>query len=437
MILALTGFGITSAQAATGTDIEDIRIRLSPERTRLVFDLTSPVEHRVFSLANPDRLVIDFEDILFKADINKLNLKNTPIKQIRLGRRADHKLRVVLDLVEKMRPRSFSLKPAQPYGHRLVIDLYPHLSQVREPIQQVDRDTRTTRDVIIAIDAGHGGEDPGAVGWGNLYEKNVVLAISKQLALLFNREPGFTARLIRKGDYSIKLRKRINIAFDHRADFFLSIHADAFRTSKASGASVYALSLGRSTSEAAKWLADKENRADLIGGSGLISLDDHAEPYLPGVLLDMSMDASLATSMDMASFVLQALGQVTKLHKKGVEQARFAVLKSPEIPSILIETGYISNPGEAKKLAQKSHQKKIATAIFTGIKRYVTAHPPEGTRLLAAIRRNGFFIYTIEQGDTLLTIASRYKISAKKLKELNGLRSDAIRVGQKLKISPG
>ena len=447
MLLALAG--VSSAQVATAskkdagqketgieeTGIEAMRIRLSPERTRLVFDLTSPVEHRVFRLSAPDRLVIDFKNIVFKAELNKLNLQQTPIGQIRLGRRAKQELRVVIDLTEKVRPSSFRLQPTRPYGHRLVIDLYPLTEKPGEAPQPPERETRAGADVIIAIDAGHGGEDPGAVGEGKLYEKNVVLAISKQLASLFDRETGYTAMLIRRGDYSITLRKRIETAFDYRADFFLSIHADAFRTSRASGASVYAYSLGKSTSEAARWHADKENRVDLIGGSGLISLDDKT-PVLKNVLLDLSMDANLPRSMGLASAVLRALGRVTRLHKKQVEQARFVVLKSPDIPSILIETGYISNPGEAKKLALKSHQQKLSSAIFIGVKQYVAAHPIEGT-LLASINQEGLLIYTIEPGDTLSEIAFRYRVSTRKIKALNGLRSDTIQAGQKLKIPPG
>ena len=415
--------------------IEAMRIWLSPERTRVVFDLTSPVEYRVTPYVAPDRLVIDFKNIAFKADPDKLDLKDTPIGQIRPGRNANQELRVVLDLTRKILPRNFRLQPTGPHGHRLVIDLYPLAKEARAAPQPLDREIRASSDVIIAIDAGHGGEDPGAVGKGNLYEKNVVLAISKQLARLFDQERGYTAKLIREGDYSIALRKRTELAFKHRADYFLSIHADAFRTSKVSGASVYAFSLRETTSEAARWLANKANRVDLIGGSGLISLDDDT-PYLKGVILDLYMGDSLVKSRALGDSVLRALGRVTRLHRKKVERARFVVLRAPDIPSILIETGYISNPGEAKNLARKSYQQKLASAIFTGVKQHVAAYPIEGT-LLAQSKRDGPLIHIIEPGDTLSEIAAQYRVSASKIKALNGLRSDTIRVGQKLKIPPG
>ncbi len=400
-----------------------------------MFDLTHPVEHKIFPLTAPDRLVVDLQDVAFKARVNKLKLKDTPIGQLRIGKQANQELRIVLDLIEQVRPRSFTLKPTHPYGHRLVIDLYPPLGQVTAPIQPADRDTRSTQDIIIAIDAGHGGEDPGAVGRrGKLYEKNVALAISRRLADLFNQQRGFTARLIRDGDYYVALRRRTQISRQNQADFFVSIHADAFKTPEVSGASVYALSQKGATSEAARWLAEKENRADLIGGGG-ISLDDK-DDVLAGVLRDLSITASLATSLALGKSVLQSLQPVSELRKKRVEQAGFTVLKAPDVPSILIETGYISNPGDAKKLASKAHQKKIARAIFTGIKGYASAHPPEGT-WLAASKRNGIVTYIIERGDTLSKIASRYRVSSRKIKEFNGLRSDTIRIGQTLKIPTG
>ncbi len=423
---------------ATVTSIDGVRVRPSPDRTRIVFDLSHPVDHRIFSLTDPSRLVIDIQDASLNTSIKSLSLKNTPISSIRTSRRDGDDVRVVLDLTDEVRPRSFVLQPIMQYGDRLVIDLYTSSQQTAPIVQKADRLKNQMRDVVIAIDPGHGGDDPGAIGPGKLYEKDVVLAISQRLHNLFIKEPGFNSRLVREGDYYVALRKRTAIARQSQADVFLSIHADAFKTPKVSGASVYAISQKGATSETARWLAEKENRADLIGGVGGVSLDDK-DDLLAGVLLDLSMTASLAASLEMGKHVLGPLGKVNKLHKKNVEQAGFAVLKSPDIPSLLIETGYISNPGEAKKLGTKSHQRKLAKAIFTGVRDYMQINPPTGSYLAWVKQGKGdqLVTYTIVRGDTLSEIAHRYRVSFKKLKELNGLSSDTIRIGQKLKIPPG
>ncbi|MFT6432747.1 MAG: N-acetylmuramoyl-L-alanine amidase, partial [Candidatus Azotimanducaceae bacterium] len=261
------------------TLIDSIRVRPSPERTRIVFDLSQPVEHKLFSLSNPRRLVIDIEDARLGSDkakniLENLSYRGTPIKNMRTASRNVNDLRVVLELEEPVKPRSFVLRPILQYGHRLVIDLYEVEQQIAPISKQVDRISRQMRDVVIAIDAGHGGDDPGAVGKGKFYEKNAVLAIAKKLHLMFQKEPGFKSVLTREGDYYLAHRKRTEIARAQQADVFLSIHADAFKTAEASGASVYAISQQGATSEAARWLAEKENSADLIGGVGAVSLDD-------------------------------------------------------------------------------------------------------------------------------------------------------------------
>ncbi len=425
--------------SASQTEIDGLRVRPSPERTRIVFDLGQPVEHNLFSLSDPHRLVIDISSARLSFDVSNLVLKQTPIVAVRTSKRNNGEdIRVVLDLTEEVRPVSFVLKPIMQYGDRLVIDLYGKDQPSRTVAPKSERTLAQIRDVIIAIDAGHGGDDPGAVGSGRLYEKDVVLGIAKRLHVLFEQEPGFRAKLIREGDYYVALRKRTEIARGSQADVFLSIHADAFKTPKASGASVYAISQKGATSEAARWLAEKENRADLIGGVGSVSLDDK-DDLLAGVLLDLSMTASLSFSLEMGNLVLENLKKVNKLHKKTVEQAAFAVLKSPDIPSLLIETGYISNPAEARKLATKSHQKKLANAIFKGVKVAMQSNPPNGSYLAWVKQGKGgdALTHVIERGDTLSEIASRYRVSFKKLKNINGLRNDTIRIGQTLKIPPG
>lgn len=431
-----------NATYAQKSSIDGVRVRPSPERTRMVFDLGGPVDHRIFSLADPYRLVIDISSSDLQADIAGIDLGNTPILAIRSSSRNEgDDVRVVLDLSEQIRPKSFVLKPIMQYGDRLVIDLYDKSQPAEPTIQKSERELTQMRDVIIAIDAGHGGDDPGAIGPTNLYEKHVVLAIAKKLHALFEAEPGFKARLIRTGDYYIALRKRTEIARQSQADILLSIHADAFKTPKVSGASVYAISQRGATSETARWLAEKENRADLIGGVGSVSLDDK-DDLLAGVLLDLSMTASLSFSLEMGNEVLNALSKVNKLHKKRVEQAAFAVLKSPDIPSLLIEMGFISNPREEKNLGSRRHQEKLAGAIFDGVRRSLQANPPAGSYLAWVKQGRGegdalAVVHTIERGDTLSEIADRYRVSARKLKDFNGLRSDIIRIGQTLKIPPG
>jgi N-acetylmuramoyl-L-alanine amidase len=431
--LATTSFGFV--QISFASSIESVRVRPSPERTRIVFDLKNPVEHKIFSLTDPQRLVIDITGARLESSLASIDLKNTPIKKIRSSARKNGDLRVVLDLRTQVKPRSFVLKPIMQYGDRLVIDLYTTEQQLEPMVPQADRIARQMRDVIVAIDAGHGGDDPGAIGPGKLMEKTVVLSISNQLNKMFEKEPGFKSIMVRKGDYYIAHRKRTAIARDNQADIFISIHADAFKTAQASGASVYAISQKGATSETARWLAEKENRADLIGGVGGVSLDDK-DDLLAGVLLDLSMTASLSASLDMGENILSRISKVNKLHKKHVEQAAFLVLKSPDIPSLLIETGYISNPAEAKKLKSKSHQQKMANAIFTGVKSYMTQNPPNGSYLAWKNHDSADKLAThiIERGDTLSEIASRYHVSFNNLKKVNGLSNNKIRIGQTLKI---
>ncbi|MDK1022794.1 MAG: N-acetylmuramoyl-L-alanine amidase [Gammaproteobacteria bacterium] len=422
--------GCFSAVVHAQTDINGIRVRPSPERTRIVFDLSEPVEHKIFTLSNPLRLVIDISNASLKAKLKGISLVDTPITKIRAARRNETDLRIVLDLNSEMKPRSFVLQPIMQYGDRLVVDLYTPEQQIRTENQKAKQISRQMRDVIIAVDAGHGGDDPGALGFG-AQEKKVVLAISKRIHQLFAKEAGYRAILIRSGDYYIGLRKRTRIARKNGADLLISIHADAFKTAEARGASVYAISEKGATSETARWLAENENRADLIGG---VSLDDK-DDLLAGVLLDLSMTASLSSSLDMGTAVLESMSKVTRLHKKQVEQAGFAILKAPDIPSILIETGYISNPKEARALNSRSHQKKLATAIFKGLKNYIEKNPPPGSFL--AWKKQGekaITSYVIAQGDTLTTIAQRYRVTARRLKEINNLPSDVIRIGQVLRI---
>jgi N-acetylmuramoyl-L-alanine amidase len=291
------------AQAAT--QIEGVRLWPAPDHTRLVLDTAGSVEHNVFALSGPSRLVIDLKNTSLKADFSKVDLSGSPIERIRSAPRNGSDLRVVLDLKSDIKPRSFVLEPNQQYGHRLVVDLIDEkgsrLERAASPT--VTQDSAGKRDIIIVIDPGHGGEDPGAIGPRGTREKDVVLRMSKTLMDLINKQPGFTAKLTRTGDYYIGLRNRTLLARKYNADLFVSVHADAFRTPQPSGASVFALSQRGATSETARWLAQSENRSDLIGGAGGVSLDGR-DDMLAGVLLDLSMTASINASLGVGSSVL-------------------------------------------------------------------------------------------------------------------------------------
>ncbi|MDM3871560.1 N-acetylmuramoyl-L-alanine amidase [Porticoccus sp. W117] len=418
--------------ASTASTVDGVRVWRSPDNTRLVFDLSAAVDHRIFTLENPSRLVIDIEDATSKTRFDKLPLSNTPVSAIRSAAKKGGDLRVVLDLGSVVSPRSFTLKPNKQYGHRLVIDLYDKAKAAKTVKTISDAVKNKERDIVIAIDAGHGGEDPGALGKRGIHEKHVALAISKELKRIVDRAPGFRGELVRSGDYYIPLKKRRDIAHRMRADLFVSVHANSFTSPKPRGASVYVLSTKGATSEMARYLARKENSSDLIGGVENVSLKDKDDD-LARVLLDLSMDATLNSSLDVASEVLKGMGRISKLHQKNTEQANFVVLRSPDMPSILVETGFISNPSDRKLLVQSGFQKKMANAIFTGVQSYFYKRPLEGT-WLAANRNKVERTYVIGRGDTLSEIAQRHKVSVKRLMSYNGLKSSRIRMGQRLKI---
>ena len=415
-----------------GADIESVRLWQAPDYTRLVIDLSGSSEHQLIILKNPNRLVIDLIDVELKTTFNTLNLSKTPIASIRHAVRNKHDLRIVLDLNSNVSPKSFTLKANEKYGNRLVVDLYGKKQAVSKTVDKILE--RKDRKIIIAIDAGHGGEDPGALGPKKIQEKTVALQIAKKIEKLFDQNTHFDGVLIRSSDYYVGHRKRMAIAHKNGADFFISVHADAFTQPSVNGASVYALSTKGATSEAARYLASKENRADLIGGASTLSLDDK-DDVLAGVLLDLSMNETLRRSIEAGKFVLNNMGRVTKLHKKRVEQASFLVLKSPDIPSLLIETGFISNPREARQLSNAGHQGKIAQAIFDGLVDYYSLKPPVGSSLAGSHTKQKR-AYVITPGDTLSEIAQRYNTSVSKILRYNNLESSSIRVGQKLSIPP-
>lgn len=419
-----------SATLQAQNAINGVRMWPAPDNTRVVFDTSKQVEHTLFSLKNPNRIVIDIKDARLKADLSGLNFDKSVLKGIRTGKHGKNGLRVVLDLNEAVQPKSFVLRPNNEYGYRLVIDLNHSDGQVREKksIKHYSAAQQKARDIVIAIDAGHGGEDPGAMGPRRTREKDVVLAISRKLYSLLQKEPGFKPVLIRDGDYYIGLRKRVELARKHKADLLVSIHADSFRDSRARGSSVYTLSRRGASSEQARLLAEKENSSDLIGGVSLEDKDD----LLASVLLDLSQTATIEASTDAASRVLGRIKRVNRLHKSRVEQAGFRVLKAPDMPSILVETAFISNPDEERKLKSPNHQYRMARAIMEGVRSYFLDNPPPGT-ILARNKRK----HIIAHGDTLSGIARQYRVSLDSLKSYNGLKGNTLRVGQVLRIPSG
>lgn len=435
-------FSLTaSCGALASVSVESIRAWLAPDNTRLVFDLSAPASHSLFTLDNPSRVVIDVKGASLRAKLEQVDLKDGPVQRIRSGDRQGD-LRIVLDLAERVQPSSFSLAPNDQYGHRLVVDLGriggKAAETVRPPLTLPD----AQREVIVAIDAGHGGEDPGALGPGKLQEKKIVLSIAKLVHARLNAEPGFKAVLIRTGDYYVSLRERTARARQSNADLFVSIHADAAQDFRARGASVWVLSNRGATSEMGRWLAQKENSADLIGGAGgSVSLGDKDED-LATVLLDMSMESARRSSHQVAGQVHANISRFAKMHKGEVEKAGFVVLKSPDIPSILVETGFISNPTEARRLSQASYQQEMSKAVADGILNYFWTQPPPGT-LIAKLKDQGQKSKTTTQsykvlaGDTLSIIAQRKGVSLAALRSVNELSTDRIRVGQVLKIPAG
>lgn len=445
-------------QLWAASQIQSVRLWRAPDNTRLVFDLSGPVDHSVFMLDGPSRVVIDIKNAKLSTPLNKLTLQNTPISNVRSGPQPNNQLRIVLDMKAKVVAKSFTLAPNQQYGHRLVVDLFdnanaatittsvepaiePKTTTNKQPEINVSRPPtvmqKGQRDIVIAIDAGHGGEDPGALGPKGLREKDVVLQIAKELQRQINAQKGFRAELTRTGDYFIPLRKRTEIARKKGADLFVSIHADAAPRAAAFGGSVFALSDRGATSETARWLADSENRSDLIGGAGNVTLDDK-DKVLASVLLDLSMTATMSSSLDVGQKVLNQMGKITPLHKRRVEQAGFMVLKSPDIPSILVETGFISNPNESRKLSTTAHQKALAKAITGGITQFFHETPPPGT-YIAWLRDNGKITFgarehTVRSGESVSIIANRYGVSIADIRSANSLKTDVLKIGQTLKI---
>lgn len=429
--LVLAGIAASAGWAVSAAEVKGLRVWQAPDNTRVVLDLSAAPDFSVSTLSNPDRLLIDLKAGKLGVNLDTLSIDSKLVSKARTSAAPDAEtLRLVLDLAQPVEPKAFALKPFQQYGDRLVIDLKDkNQSSKPQPVIEAPK-TDGSRDVIIAVDAGHGGDDPGALGAKGTREKDVTLAIAKKLAAKINATPGMKAVLTRSGDYFVPHRKRTTIARDQRADLFVSIHADGFKDKRARGSSVWVLSHRGAQSEMGRWLEEKESASELLGGEDALSLANYDDDVAK-VLLDLSMYNAVGSSLDIGSHVLDEIkGVVPKLHSKRVQQAGFLVLKNPDIPSILVETAFISNPQEEALLKDPKHQEKLTEAIANGVKNYFEQRPPEGSRF-ANVRRSK---HVIASGDTLADLASRYQVSIQDLKSKNALKTDQLLVGQVLMI---
>lgn len=441
--LAVIAVGVSyAAFTHAGTQLSQLRLSAGEASTRAVFTLdAAPGDYRVFSLANPDRLVLDLPETTL-SDGFRAPAPNGRVIGVRTGSPEPGKLRVVFDLGGGVKPRTRI--EGEGRHTRLVLEMFraeavvagdrvpasaasPEASSVAEAPEAVSG----SRELIIAIDAGHGGRDPGAIGGGGTYEKTVTLKVARELAEAVNAHPGMRAVLIRDGDYFIPLGDRYRKAREAQADLFISVHADAALNRTARGASVFVLSTRGASSEAARFLADRENNADLVGG---VSLDDK-DRTLAAVLLDLSQSATLRVSDEAANHVLDALRSVGKTHKPQVERANFWVLRSPDVPSMLLETGFITNADDERKLNDPAFRERLATVVAKGVADYFGSQPPPGSWFAAnQDRLRVDRQHVVARGETLGLIAARHGVSLSELREANDKRSDMVRVGERLRI---
>ncbi|MGF1688842.1 N-acetylmuramoyl-L-alanine amidase [Photobacterium japonica] len=430
---------------AMANELRGIRAWPAPDETRVVLDMQEKAEFSYFTLTKPDRLVLDLKDTSLHTRLPVVVKDSAVLKAIRSSGAPDKgTYRLVFEIKTGTTPKLFTLSPTPDghYSHRLVLDL-PHKKAA--PVKKVTTSTVSqsvanakailpygNEDIIVAIDPGHGGEDPGSIGPSRKYEKNVTLTISKKVMARINATPGMKAVLTRQGDYFVNLNKRSDIARKNKAHLLVSIHADGFTSPKPRGASVWVLNTRRANTEIGRWLEQHEKQSELLGGGDVLS-GDNEDQYLSMAVLDLQFSHSQKEGYDVASRVLKELKGVTSLHKSKPAHASLAVLKSPDIPSLLVETGFITNPTEERLLNATSHQNKLADAVYRGILAYFNAKPPEGT-LFAS--RHQSKKHTVARGQSLSVIANKYGTTVAAIKTTNNLKSNTVRVGQVLMI-PG
>lgn len=418
--------------------INGVRAAPSGDKTRLVLDLTSAPEYTYFSLSNPHRLVIDLADTRDDQNLSGADISGSLVKKVRYSTpKNGNSARIVVELARKAEPSLFPVEPDGPFGHRLVVDLLDSAPPLPLPEASptVVLNTATNsrdRDIIVAIDAGHGGKDPGSIGRAGTYEKHITLSIAKYLEDMVNAEPGMRAVMTRSGDYSVALNTRPEIARKSKADLLISIHADAFTAPGPRGGSVWVLSMRRADTELGRWLERTERHSELLGGAAEVISDNASERYLAETILGLSMDHSMSTSYDLSQKVIKEMRGVTKMHKSSPQAASLAVLTAPDIPSILVETGFISNPQEEKNLNWSTYRKRLATSMFEAIKSYFRQVPPDGTLWASqkALNRQ----HKVRSGESLSLLAQRYNVKISSIKRANNLNGDTVRIGQVLTI---
>jgi len=424
--IVFTLWAMAFMPAYAQNSIDGIRVWPAPENTRIVFDLKAKPDFSYFDLKNPQRLVIDFADAKNIVSLTELAKKDRRIKKIRTSKaKKKGAIRLVLELADNYKVTVFPLLPAGQYGNRLVVDLFDKA----RISQKVTLPKNNKRDIVVAIVAGHGGEDPGSIGAKGTYEKRVTLKIAKKLKRLIDNQAGLKAVMIRSGDYYVNHNRKTQLARKNKADLLISIHADAFTSSKPSGASVLVQSSRRANSEFTRWIANRQKESELLGGAG-DTIKKTKDKNLAITLADMKKEYTMASSYSFAEHVIKQLKKVTKLHKKKPEGLSLAVLKSSDIPSVLIETGFISNPREEKNLNNSAHQQKLANAIYKAIDGYFSSNPPDGSLYAATELRK----HKITRGESLSVVAQRYRVSVGQLKSINNLTSNVVRIGQMLKI---
>lgn len=454
IVLCVLAGSMVAAIAQATTAIDNVRIYRAPEYTRFVFDVSEPPQYQVLPEVAPGRVIIDFRAAELRAKLEAVDLQDSPVRRVRSGLQADGTLRVVFDLAVAVRVNSFTLHPNEQYGHRLVVDLYDQtIEQKPKTVEDFLAPGAGPRKIIVAIDAGHGGEDPGARGVRGTREKDIVLSIARAVRDLLLQEPGMQPAMIRDGDYYVGLKERRTMARrKHNADIFVSIHADAFTKRSARGASVFAVSRRGATSNTAAYLAEAENRADQVGGVAPQADDD-----VVSVISDLIMEGTMSHSLHVGRSVLDQLGGFSRLHKGSVEQAGFMVLKEPNMPSILVETGFISNPDEERLLKTVAYQQRLATAIVSGVRRYFEQYPPPGTvfaanrdgpsrasapvMLASAVavprpmpKKEEFLLHRVGKGQSLGWLAKKYGVTQQAIKAANSLKRTDLRIGETLKI---
>lgn len=416
--------------------ISGVRAAPSGDKTRVVLEVSEKPVFTYFTLENPNRLVIDLADTSRKSNLSQANISGSLVKKVRYSTpKNPQSARIVIDMARKATPTLFPVEPDGAYGHRLVIDLQdsnpPPASVAPSVVLNADNNNRD-RDIIVAIDAGHGGNDPGSIGRAGTYEKHITLSIAKYLEKLVNDEPGMRAVMTRNGDYYVALNKRPEIARKSKADLLISIHADAFTAPGPRGGSVWVLSMRRADTELGRWLERSERHSELLGGAAEVISDNASERYLAETILGLSMDHSMSTSYDLSRKVISEMKSVTQMHKNTPQAASLAVLTAPDIPSILVETGFISNPQEEKNLNWSTYRKKLASSMFSAIKSYFRQVPPDGT--LWASQKMTNRTHKVRSGESLSLLAQRYNVKISSLKAVNNLSSDTVRIGQVLTI---